>query len=470
MARMEAAFDAAFGGALNPLYCLGALGWFFFWIASATGIYLYIFFDTGIDAAYESVERLTHGQWYLGGIMRSLHRYASDALVVVVVVHLLREYSLDRLRGRRFFAWLSGVPLLAFIYACGISGYWLVWDRLAQFIAIRTTEWLDALPLFAEPVANNFFNGAALGDRFFTLLVFIHIFAPLGLLLMMWVHVSRLANARLNPPRPLMLGCGASLVGISVLRPALSQAAADLDVVPADVGLDWFYLGAYPLLDFVPGGWLWVALLLATLILLAAPWLPPLRPAPAAVVNLDSCNGCARCFDDCPYGAIEMQPRSDGSRYSLEAVVRDELCLACGLCFGACPTATPFRRSGPAVAGIELPTFGVQALRSAVEDAAAAAGGGQRLVFACERRLEAAPPGDGSVIAVPCVGALPPSFVDFALSRKLAGEVLIAGCREADCFYRLGGEWTRQRIERQRDPYLRQRVPRDRVRVDWNGR
>ena len=110
--RVESAFDAAFTPALNPLYQLGALAWFFYWIVAATGFYLYIFFDTGVEAAHASVERITHAQWYAGGIMRSFHRYASDALVLVAMLHLLREYLLDRMHGARWLAWFTGVPLL----------------------------------------------------------------------------------------------------------------------------------------------------------------------------------------------------------------------------------------------------------------------------------------------------------------------------------------------------------------------
>ena len=160
--RVENAFDWIFTPAWNPFYQLGALGWFFYWIVVVSGIYVYLFFDTGVTQAYESLERITNTQWYAGGVMRSLHRYASDALVIVVVIHLLREYALDRLRGRRWFAWVTGVPLLWFIYVCGITGYWLVWDSLAQYVAIVTSEWLDTLPLFGEPIAANFASSSAL--------------------------------------------------------------------------------------------------------------------------------------------------------------------------------------------------------------------------------------------------------------------------------------------------------------------
>ncbi len=232
-AKVERVFEFAFGQRNNPFMWLGALGWYFYWIVAATGVYLYIFFDTGIVDAYASVEYITHDQWYAAGIMRSLHRYASDALVVVVVIHIFREFALDRLRGKHFFAWLTGVPLLGFIYLCGISGYWLVWDTLAQYIAVATSEWLDTLPFFGEPIANNFLNSTTLGGRFFTLMVFIHIFGPLFMLLLMWVHVQRHSGARVNPPKPLALGTMAALLLLSLVYPAVSQAPANLDVPAA---------------------------------------------------------------------------------------------------------------------------------------------------------------------------------------------------------------------------------------------
>ena len=279
----EATFEFAFGQRGNPFTWLGALGWYFYWITAATGIYLYIFFDTGIVDAYASVEYITNDQWYAAGVMRSLHRYASDALVVVVALHLLREFAMDRLRGKHFFAWLTGVPLIAFIYICGISGYWLVWDKLAQYIAIATTEWLDALPFFAEPIANNFLNGTTLSGRFFTLMVLIHIFAPLFMLLLMWVHIQRHSGARVNPPRPLALGTLGIMLVLSFVYPAVSQGPADLDAVPASVGLDWFYLAGYPLLDMVPGGQLWLWLLGFFVVMALLPWLPREKRVPEAV-------------------------------------------------------------------------------------------------------------------------------------------------------------------------------------------
>ena len=468
-AQADTLFNWSFGQRGNPLSHLGSLGWYFFWIVAGSGIYLYIFFDTGVTDAYASVEYMTNDQWYAAGVMRSLHRYASDALVIIALLHMLREFALDRMRGKRFFAWITGIATLGFVYACGITGYWLVWDQLAQMIAISTAEWLDTLPLFGEPIANNFLNSTTLSGRFFTLMVFMHIFAPLFMLLLMWVHIQRHSQAKVNPPRPLAIGSMLMLITLSLVYPATSQGPADLDAVPTTVGLDWFYLAGYALLDVLPGGVLWILAVVVGAFLMLLPWMPPAKPAKSAEVSLDNCNGCARCFDDCPFSAITMAPRSDGLAYSVEAVVNTDNCVSCGICVGACPTATPFRRAAEVIPGIELPEYRIADLREQSVAAAAQLSGDSRvIVYACNKSGAEALQGSAvQVLTMPCVGMLPPAFIDFALSRDLADGVLLAGCAEGACHHRLGNDWTQQRIDRERDPFLRQRVPRERLAVSW---
>jgi quinol-cytochrome oxidoreductase complex cytochrome b subunit/coenzyme F420-reducing hydrogenase delta subunit len=465
-------FDRAFTPAWNPLYHLGTLGWFFYWIVIVSGIYLYIFFDTGINQAYESLEYITNVQWYAGGVMRSLHRYASDALIIVVMLHLVREFVMDRYRGARWFSWFTGVPLLWLVFACGISGYWMVWDVLAQYIAIASTEWLDSLGIFGQSIARNFLNDDTLSGRFFTLMVFIHIAVPLFTLLVMWIHIQRQRDAKVNPPMGLAAGTLGMLLLLSFIEPAVSQPPANLAIVPAVIDFDWFYLAAYPLLDRLPGLTMWAVAGGSTLLLLVLPWLPPLRRKAAAVVDLDNCNGCGRCVDDCPFSAVSLQPRTDGAAFSEEAIVSNNLCTSCGICVGACPTATPFRRTTELVPGIDLPDLGIRALREKTLATTKKLSNTARIiVYGCEHGPDLGKLGNNQigVITLPCIAQLPPAFIDFVISRRHAEGVFLVGCAEGDCHYRLGQQWTDQRLAGERDPYLRKRVPAERIGKYWAG-
>ena len=455
----------------SPLNHLGALTIYFCWIVLISGIWLLIFFRTSVSGAFESVEYLTREQWYVGGIMRSLHRYASDAAIVTILLHVINEFSRDTYRLKRWFSWVTGMPLIWMIFPLGITGYWLVWDELAQYVAITSAELLDRIPVFTDSMAANFLSDVSLSDRFFTLMAFLHLIGlPLFLVFGIWLHVFRLSKPNINPPRALMGGTLICMLVLSLVFPADSQSKADLAMAPQTIELDWFYLHAYPLVQMWSPGWVWALLLGLSALVVLAPWLPPAKALPAAKVDLDNCNGCRRCADDCPFEAIRMAPRSDGQAYELEAVVDSDLCTSCGLCVGACPTSTPFRSRSALIPGIDLPDRSAAMLRESINRTANKLSGENRIiVFACSRsdaRTELLKAGQ-AVVDVRCMGQLPPSFADYVLSRDLADGVLLAGCRSGDCKYRYGMRWAEQRISRQRDPRLRKRVNNQRIACGW---
>lgn len=272
---IESVFNIFFGERLNPFYYLGAISYFLFWVVVASGLYLYAFFETSVVNAYASVEALTHGQRYVGGVLRSVHRYASDGMVLSMILHLVRHFTFDRHRGFRWFSWVSGVALLWLAYASGVNGYMLPWDRLAQYVVTTTTEWFDVLPVLGGSMTRNFISNANVSDRLFSLLSFIHIGLPLGMLAVLWIHTQRVAGAKTNPPRSLMIGILATMLVLSILKPALSQAPADMATMPTMLDFDWFYLPAYALVDLWGPAKTWLLVIGATLLLVVLPWLPP---------------------------------------------------------------------------------------------------------------------------------------------------------------------------------------------------
>jgi coenzyme F420-reducing hydrogenase delta subunit/Pyruvate/2-oxoacid:ferredoxin oxidoreductase delta subunit len=466
--RAEHLFDAAFGTRANPLRHLGALGFYFLWIVAVSGIYLYAVLDTSIEGIHASITYHTHEQWYLGGLLRSLHRYGADALVVVMVVHLAREFFYGRWHGFRWFSWVTGVPVIWLVYASGIGGYWIVWDQLAQFSAIAAAEWFDWLPLFDDTVARNFLTPASITDRFFSLLVFLHIGIPLLLLLALWVHIQRIARPAVHPARPLALGTLAMLIILSLALPTTSHPPADLARVPQVLGLDWYYLFLHPLMYATSPGALWALAGGLTLALFLVPLLPHPRPQPVAVVDPPNCNGCGRCFADCPYAAVVMEAHPAKPGHQLARVI-PELCASCGICAGACPSSTPFRSVEELVTGIDMPQLPMAVLRRELERKLAALTACPKIiVFGCDRAAQVARLEDGAtaVMSLLCAGMLPPSFIEYAL-RSGADGVLVTGCRDGSCLYRLGSRWTEERLAGRREPHLRRTVSHERLRLVW---
>lgn len=467
--QLDRVFDRVFGSKLNPLRNLGSLGFLFFWLLAISGIYVYAMLDTSATGAYRSIDNLSRTQWYLGGILRSMHRYAADGFILVVLAHLLREWVFGHFHGFRRFSWWTGVPLLFFCFACGIVGFWLNWDQLGQFSVQASAELLDWLPLFASPLTRNFINTSAVSDRLFSLFVFIHLGLPLLLLFGTWFHIQRISFAAVFPPRALALGTILSLLLLAVIAPVMSHPAADLAVLPASLSIDWFILFIHPLMYVTSAGFIWSILTCVLLLLFLLPVFSPRYVAAVAKVDPDNCNGCRRCFDDCPYAAVTMVPHPDRKIARQMAQVDTDLCASCGICVGSCPSSTPFRRAENLITGIDLPQSPINELRQQLRTALAKLESDMKIVvFGCKHAVDVNAIQDPEVATLNliCTGMLPPSFVEYAL-RDGASGVLITGCCTGGCEFRLGPQWTEQRLSGMREPSLRASVPRDRIQIAW---
>ena len=290
--RLENGGNALFGEAQNPLYYLGGITFLLYWVVVGSGFFIYAFFKTGVDEAYNSVEYITHTQWYLGGVMRSLHRYAADGMVITILLHLTRNFMFDRYHGFRAMSWITGTVLLWLTYISGVNGYWLVWDKMAQFVAVATAEWLDWFPIFNGVLVRNFMYQGSVNDRFFSLLAFAHIGIPLILLFFIWIHTQRVPHARIYPPRQTAVALLLSLLALALIKPAVSQGQADLGTAPTTLNFDWFFLAVYPLIYNWSPGKLWALIGGVTLVVVVQPWLSRPKRLPEGEFQITSkpCN------------------------------------------------------------------------------------------------------------------------------------------------------------------------------------
>ena len=433
------------GSALNPMHHLGALALFFLAVLAITGLYLIVFYRPGMDRAYETTLLLSQSR--LGSLVRSAHRYAADGLLIVILLHALKLFLMDRFWGSRALAWVSGWLLVPLIVLIGAMGYWLVWDGRAQWLTEWAFGWLGA------PTALAFLGENAPGRTFglFVIVLFLHVFLALLVGLGLWVHVSRLSRPRLRVPRAVALGFGAALLGMALLRTADLAPPADFSRLVPNVPVDTLYLAFLPLARLGPP--LWAGLALGFLTLLVLPKLLPGRhPGPAVVIDEEKCTGCALCAEACPYGAIRMKRSRDGQVW---AGIDEKLCVGCGLCLGTC------FQVGMALRGLPDPLDDLHRALSRRAEAerpvvvctcqrhAALTFGMRRL--GVEEQKEGEREDEGVLVwALPCVGMLNPLWLKGV--RGWVRAVLVWSCPEDDCGAREGPSQCEARLRRWQNP------------------
>lgn len=261
--RVDTLFNVLFSAKLNPFYYSGTIAILSLSIAALSGLYLLIFYRAGAEASFDSIAGLARQPLQLGNLMRGLHRYSSDVAIITVFVHALRLVLLDRFRGHRWIAWVSGLWWLTTIWVVGVTGYWLVWDQRGQMVALSIVKAIGSLIRVGEPFARSFLHNTLVKDQVFFIVLFLHIFLSIFMAGMWWLHTSRISRPKLLPPPWIGISLFISLVVMSLVKPAVNAPRADLYVIPSSVPLDLFYLFFVPLIIW-PG---WVPLVSGGIVL-----------------------------------------------------------------------------------------------------------------------------------------------------------------------------------------------------------
>ncbi|MCC7008461.1 MAG: hydrogenase iron-sulfur subunit [Acidobacteria bacterium] len=458
--RADAIANRLYTWRFNPLYQSGTIAVAMWLVLLVTGVWLLLFYRVG--APWESVSRLTGDLW-LGNWVRGLHRYATDAAIVATAVHAVRMFAQARSWGARTMAWVTGGLLVVLLYLCAWTGYVMVWDTFGEQLAVAGARMADRLPVLSEPVSRAFTGERPVPSVFFFITLFAHIGVPLGMGVMFWLHVKRLQRPMLLPPRPLLWTVVGLLAAVAIARPLVMVPKANPFALPTVVPADVFVAFWLPLSSRIGGGALLALLTGAAAALLVVPAFtrrPRGARPPASTVDPDVCTGCTHCATDCPYGAIEMVPRTD-ARPTLVAEVNPDLCVSCGICSASCAPMGigPAGRTG-------------RDQLAAAREVMTTVRHGSVVALGCERGAGRFAPAIESAGAafrpVSCAGNLHTSVIE-RLVRDGAGGVLVIACPPRDCWNREGPKWLAERMFQGREAELQPRVPRARVRITYAG-
>ena len=206
---------------------LGYFAVLFFFIETITGLILMIYYVPSPAEAYESI-LIIENNVVFGKLMRDMHRFGAELMVVFVWLHLFRTYFTGSYKGKQTFTWFTGVFLLLTTVILSFSGYLLPWDQLAYWAVTIGTSMADKAPPPAlGEVSNLLLRGAPdIGAggllRFYLLHV---VLLPLVAILLISIHYYKVAREH-----GISLPAGIEETDLS--KGELKDAKKRIDVIP----------------------------------------------------------------------------------------------------------------------------------------------------------------------------------------------------------------------------------------------
>ncbi|MFH1118173.1 MAG: cytochrome b N-terminal domain-containing protein [Pseudomonadota bacterium] len=144
-------------------WCLGGLAVWMFLVESITGVVLMLRYVPTPADAYPSVQDITHIAPY-GFFVRNLHYWSGQAMVILVVVHMVRVFVTGSYAAPRRMNWLIGLVLLLAVLLVDFTGYLLVWDDRALWAWTIARNLTGGIPLIGPLSASILFGPAEPGD------------------------------------------------------------------------------------------------------------------------------------------------------------------------------------------------------------------------------------------------------------------------------------------------------------------
>lgn len=285
-------------------YTLGAggLAVYLIIVLVLTGMFEMFYYIPTPEEAGASIQVITHLVPY-GGVIRNLHYWSAQLLVIVVMVHMLRVILTGAYAPPRRFNYLLGLTLLLLTLFLDFTGYILRWDEGVRWALVAGTNLVKSIP-WVGPVLYRFVMGGdqpnpATLTRFYAW----HI---LGLTLVLIIigawhifkvrrdggiaapppehrqHIERITRFELVRREALAaLIATATLLLLASFVPApLAPAMTEISAQAADSRAPWFFLWVQELLRRGDAFWMGVAIpLLVVLFFALLPYiLPRARP------------------------------------------------------------------------------------------------------------------------------------------------------------------------------------------------
>jgi ubiquinol-cytochrome c reductase cytochrome b subunit len=276
-------------------------------VEAVTGVAMMTVYSPGVHTAWSSTFYLQHVlPW--GAAVRGMHHWASQALVVLVGLHLAAVVAAKAHRAPRELTWFLGLGVAGLVLAFCTTGFPLAWDQKGYWASRVETGIIGTIPVVGPLVQRAVLGGARYGALTLTRFYALHVAVlPALLVALVLAHVAMVrrhgttprdgdtAAERWWPSQAARDAVGALLAVIAVFLLARAKGI-DLDA-PADAQSqyparpEWYFMPLSQLLHHFQGPMQIVGTMVipgaVTTYLAALPWIDgPARKGVARVAVL----------------------------------------------------------------------------------------------------------------------------------------------------------------------------------------
>jgi ubiquinol-cytochrome c reductase cytochrome b subunit len=272
-ALMHEALEEPIPGGARWRYVFGSALSTVFMIQLATGLLLMTSYSPSSSTAWGSVFYISNVMTF-GWFLRGIHHFGSQAMIVLLAMHLLQVLWAGAYRAPREVNWWFGMALMFVTLGFSLTGYLLPWDQKGYWATKVATNIMGGAPVVGPYLQKVVVGGPDYGNQTLTRFYGLHVgVLPALMVMCLAAHIALFRRHGLTPPRnaekrrtgkfwPEQLFMdtvfSVGVFGVLVFL-VVSEHGANLDA-PADPSSsdyparpEWYFLSLFQMLKLFPG-------------------------------------------------------------------------------------------------------------------------------------------------------------------------------------------------------------------------
>jgi ubiquinol-cytochrome c reductase cytochrome b subunit len=186
---MKEALDEPIPGGSRWRYVWGSTLVFTFFVQVVTGFVLWAAYSPSTRTAWESVYYIQH-EMTLGWLVRGIHHFAAQAMVILLVFHLVQVVIDGAYRAPREVNFWLGLILMQIVLGLGLTGYLLPWDQKGYYATQVATEIVGSTPVVGPSIQQLAQGGTEYGHHTLTRFFALHAgLLPALLVAFLFLHI-----------------------------------------------------------------------------------------------------------------------------------------------------------------------------------------------------------------------------------------------------------------------------------------